>query len=73
MSSKPSSSSNAGLRLLSTRAWKLWQKEAITKVVDNPVFLEPDTDGPLDELDFKADFVFGSPSIEPAVLANPRL
>ena len=72
MNSKPSASSNAGLRLLSTRAWKPWQKEAITNVVDKPVFLEPDTDGPIDELIFRADFLFGSPSIGPAVLAQSK-
>ena len=37
----------AGLKILTTRTWKQWRKDAICKVVENPIFLEPDTDGPL--------------------------
>ncbi len=67
-----SSCSDTGLKLLSTRSWKQWQKDAIVKVVKNPVFLEPDKDGPLGELIFEADLLFGSPGIEPAVLAQSQ-
>lgn len=62
----------AGLKILTTRTWKQWRKDAICKVVENPIFLEPDTDGPLEELIFQADILFGSPDIPPAVLAQSK-
>ncbi len=61
---------NARLKILTTRRWQQWRKDAIRKVVQDPVFLEPETDGKLEDLISEADILFGSPSIPPEVLAQ---
>lgn len=61
---------NTGLKLLKTTKWHDWQKDAIREVVENPVFLEPETHGKLEDLVFEADILFGSPSFSPELLAK---
>ena len=63
---------NEGLKLLKTAKWHEWQKQAILEVAENPVFLEPDTHGKLEDLVLEADILFGSPDFSPAIWPNPR-
>lgn len=65
-------SGHGRLKILTTRKWKQWRKDAIRKVVQNPILLEPDTDGKLEELIFEADILFGSTDIPPDVLAQSK-
>jgi D-2-hydroxyacid dehydrogenase (NADP+) len=60
------------LKIVSSRPWKKWQKEAIAKVVHDVIFLEKDLDGPLEELVFQADVLFGSTHIDPKLLAESK-
>jgi phosphoglycerate dehydrogenase-like enzyme len=62
----------AGLRLLKTTEWHEWQKDAIREVVEDPVFLEPDTSDKLEDLILEADILFGSPAFSPAILAKSK-
>ncbi|MGI6620239.1 MAG: D-2-hydroxyacid dehydrogenase [Bacillota bacterium] len=63
---------NEGLKLLKTAKWHEWQKQAILEVAENPVFLEPDTHGKLEDLVLEADILFGSPDFSPAILAKSK-
>ena len=64
------STSNLGLRFLTTHRWEAWHKQAISQVVQDPIFLEPGPDDPFEDLILRADFLFGSPSLSPRVLAE---
>lgn len=66
------SHAKAGLRLLKTTEWHEWQKDAIREVVEDPVFLEPDTSDKLEDLILEADILFGSPAFSPAILAKSK-
>ena len=62
----------AGLRLLKTTEWHEWQKDAIREVVEDPVFLEPDTSDKLEDLILEADILFGSPAFLLQYWPSPR-
>lgn len=66
------SHAKAGLRLLKTTEWHEWQKDAIREVVEDPVFLEPDTSDKLEDMILEADILFGSPAFSPAILAKSK-
>ncbi len=60
---------NEQLKILTTSTWEKWQKEAILKVMPNVTFLEPRTDGKLEELIQTANILYGSTNISPRELA----
>ncbi len=58
------------MKILATRGWEIFEKDAISKAVENAIFLEQGTDGPVEELVNEADVLFGFPTIPLAAIAK---
>ncbi|MGE5579974.1 MAG: D-2-hydroxyacid dehydrogenase [Bacillota bacterium] len=62
------------MKILNTRAWDDFEKTAISGVVRDVTFLEPGTDGKMEDLVNQADVLFGFPSIPiEAIAKSPTL
>lgn len=62
------------MKILNTRAWDDSEKAAISGVVKDATFLEPGTDGKMEDLVNQADVLFGFPAIPmEAIAKSPTL
>ena len=60
------------MKILCTRPWEDWEKEAIAEVVGSPVFLEPGKQGSLEELVGEAEILFGFPHVPVDTLVKSK-
>ena len=51
------------MKILATRPWKEWEKQAIAREVKDAEFLEPGPQGTIEELIDRADVMFGSSQV----------
>lgn len=58
------------MKILNARAWDDFEKAAISEVVKDVTFLEPGTDGKLEDLVNQADVLFGFPTIPMELIAK---
>ena len=58
------------MKILTTRTWADFERDAISAVVKDAIFLEPGTDGKIEDLVNQADVLYGFPSIPLEQLAE---
>ncbi len=60
------------MKILATRPWDDWEKEAILKAVEDAEFLEMGPDGDVEDLVNEAEVLYGFPDIPMSVIARSK-